>query len=337
MKKFLKKIALRLFILLLVWVAVSRLIPKEYYLGAVYLRWQSVFAQIEAMKEKPGPRNLILGDSGAEMGLDAKQLRANNFALGGTSFPEGFHILSELKDHPIDTLFMSYGMFHFQSMECFYTATEFLGFFPDDFIEEVLAVAESEKDSTYLVQKWEWRKVLHRTFPFEFLRKEVRYVHDYYNFKKYAWYFREGQDLRDSLQANQCSFLVAPKGCPADSASLALEMEEKDGHFRVSAVNAHYLSKILQLCEARGIHVVWVNMPLSTATRQPSEGFFNEFDHALKMMLPASANIVPFQTLDHCQFRDFAHLHRDGARAYTRWLSAYLQAPLPDSLNSSTP
>lgn len=324
MKRFLLKLALRLALFGLVGMVFVWVLPKRWYLGHEYARWEILFERMSKAGADAAP-NLILGDSRPEMGLTATKLRAENFGLGGTSPVEGYYFLREMADRRIDTLYLSYAPFHLQSMDCFYTRSDYYDFVEEDFIAEVVEKAEEMKDSTFLRHNWAWLDVLERDFPWRPTRELVKYVPSIRNMKNWRWHFDEGTDFEGQLKKDQFSFLVGAEECPRDSAAPEMALEEEFGKFQASPVNDHYLQRLVELAKERKIQLVWVNMPLSQTTMQPGWKYFGDFEAYLKTRLPKGTPIVPFTTYDHCEFRDFNHLDRDGAAKFTRAMKALLK------------
>lgn len=324
MKRFILQITLRLALLAALATVFLVLLPKRWYLGHEYARWELLFEEMENGDGKR-PANLILGDSRPEMGLSALRLNAKNFGLGGASPVEGYYFLRKMGNWVIDTLYLSYAPFHLQSMDCFYTRSDYYDFIDEGFVKEVKSLAESKRDTAFLRNNWPWLDVLERDFPWRPSRELVKYVPTLRNLKNWRWHFEEGEAYREQMKSDGLSFLLDSETCPRDSASPEVALEERQGGFQPSPVNDHYFQKLLALAAKRRIQVIWVNMPLSETTRQTSQQYFADFDSYLRSRLPKGSPIVPFTTYDHCQFRDFNHLDRQGAERFTRAMKSLLQ------------
>ncbi|MFN8394761.1 MAG: hypothetical protein U0176_08835 [Bacteroidia bacterium] len=149
MKEFLKKVGLRLAILAGIWVVFTQVLPKRLYLGPEYSRWETVFGHLESLKAAPRHVNLVLGDSRPEMGLASQHLRAWNYGLGGTSPVEGYYMLKQLQDVPIDTLYLSYSPYHFHYQDCFHNRSEHFGFIDPGYIAEVESLSTAVGDTVF--------------------------------------------------------------------------------------------------------------------------------------------------------------------------------------------
>lgn len=338
MKRFLQKVGLRLLILMGIWIGFTQLLPKRVYLGAEYARWETVFGKIAELKQSKERVNLVIGDSRPEMGLASKHLNAYNLGLGGTSPVEGFYMLHELRDVPIDTLYLSYSPFHFHSQDCFHTRAEYFGFVAQDFLAEVEARSLALGDTVFQWNNWAWLDDLDKNFPSAWVQRQLRYVPALRNLDNYRWYLGEWPAMKARMEANQLSYLFTSDICPSDTTVQEYYLEQAAGRFIPNPVNAHYFTQLLQEVARREIHLVWINMPLNKAIRQPSQGYYEDFERWLRPQLPSQMPYYPLAFQDACDFKDFSHLDEVAAQTFGQHIADWLPAanaepqPAPDSL-----
>jgi hypothetical protein len=323
MRKFLQKVGLRLLILLGIWVIFTQLLPKRLYLGAEYSRWETVFGKIEDLKQSKQRVNLVIGDSRPEMGLASKHLNAYNLGLGGTSPVEGFYMLLELRDVPIDTLYLSYSPFHFQSQDCFHTRSEYFGFISPDYLHSAEYLFSSGGDTVFHWNNWAWLDDLDKNFPAPWVQRQLRYLPAIRNLDNYLWYFREQPQMQQSMTDNQLSYLFPSDVCPSDTSVQEYYLEQKAGAFSAHPINEFYFDRILGLVSDRHIHLVWLNMPLNKAIRQPSQSYYDDFDRWLRPKLPTQTPYYPLGYQDACDFKDFSHLDEAAANAFGKKIAEW--------------
>ncbi len=318
MDRFLRKIGLRLLILAVIWVAFTQIMPKRLYLGAEYARWETVFEKISTLRAAKQPVNLVLGDSRPEMGLASEHLNAYNLALGGTSPVEGYYMLRQMQDIPIDTLYLSYSPFHFHSQDCFHTRAEYFGFIPADYIAEVLALSRNIGDTAYQWNNWVWLDDLDKNFPSPWVQRQLRYLPALRGLDNYRWYFQERAASQARMETHQLSYLFASDICPSDTSVQEYYLERNAGGFFPNGVNAHYFTELLKEVGRRQIHLVWINMPLNKAIRQPSQHYYADFEAWLRPQLPPMTPYFPLSFQDACDFKDFSHLDEEAANIFGR-------------------
>lgn len=322
MKDFLKKVGLRLAILAGIWVVFTQLVPKRVYLGPEYSRWETVFASIEEVKAAAQPVNLVIGDSRPQMGLASKQLRAWNYALGGTSPVEGYYMLRQLQDVPIDTVYLSYSAFHFHFQDCFHTRSEYFGFIDTDYLQEVESLSLALQDTVFQWNNWTWLDDLDANFSSPWVRRQFRYLLPLRSWDNWRWYFKDRPAMQTKMQENQLSYLFSSNICPGDTSVQEFYLEQNSGGFLVNPVNAAYFRKMLAEIRRRDIHLVWINMPLNNAVRQPSESYYSDFERWVRSQLPAGTAYHPLGMRDSCDFKDFSHLRDVAAMDFTAGIAA---------------
>lgn len=322
MKRFLQKLSLRLAILAGLWIAFTQLLPKRVYLGPEYSRWETVWAHLAEVKAAGKPVNLVMGDSRPEMGIASKQLRAWNYGLGGTSPVEGYYMLRQLDGVKIDTLYLSYSPYHFQHQDCFHNRTEYYGFVDQGYIAEVESLALAAKDTVYQWNNWVWLDDLDENFPLPWVQRQFRYLLPMKGLDNWKWYFRERPAMQQRMVDNGLSYLFSSNVCPRDTSVQEYYLEERAGGFVMNPVNRHYFRQLTAEIMRRQIHLVWINMPLNRAVRQPSEGYYREFEAQLKAMLPEGTDYLPLGYRDSCDFKDFSHLRDVAAEAFGQELHA---------------
>ena len=298
----------------------TQLMPKRWYMGADYLRWESVFTRIEVEAKAKSPINIVLGDSRPEMGLNACKLDAVNFGLGGTSPVEGFYILSQLSEVPIKKVYLSYSPFHIQSQDCFNNRTGFFGFVEEEYVEEVLKLSESLKDTVFQDNNWEWLDELDKSYPNKWVQKQLRYLPNMRNLSLYRKYYASHQAIEAGMKANCQSYLFESNACPAGEAVYEVELEEKQGKFLPNPVNAYYFGKLIAEIQARNIEMEWINMPLNEGSVHPSQQYYSDFERWLKPYLPEGTAYHDFSFLPACDFIDLSHLNKESANAFTAGL-----------------
>jgi hypothetical protein len=325
MDKFLRKIGLRLLILAGIWVICTQLLPRRLYLGAEYARWEAVFGKVRELKTEKQAVNLVIGDSRPEMGLASKPLRAWNLALGGTSPVEGYYMLQQLREVQIDTLYMSYSPFHFHSQDCFHTRAEYFGFVEQAYLDTVVAQGKAAGDTTYDWNNWVWLDDLDKNFPAPWVQRQVRYLPALRDLESYQWYFQEYGAMQTRMQADGLSYLFTSDICPRDTAVQEVYLERRAGGFFPSEVNAFYFNTILQEIGRRKTVLVWINMPLNNAIRQPSQKYYQDFEAWLRPQLPLGTPYYPLSFQDSCDFKDFSHLDAAAASAFGQKIANWMQ------------
>ncbi|MEY3442809.1 MAG: hypothetical protein RLZZ519_1090 [Bacteroidota bacterium] len=317
MKDFLKKVGLRLAILAGIWVVFTQLVPKRVYLGPEYSRWETVFSHIAEVKEAKQPVNLVIGDSRPEMGLASKHLRAWNYALGGTSPVEGYYMLQQLQAVPIDTLYLSYSPFHFHFQDCFHTRSEYFGFIDPDYIQEVEDLSLALKDTVFQWNNWTWLDDLEANFASPWVRRQFRYLLPLRSWDNWRWFFKDRSAMQMQMKQENLSYLFPSNLCPGDTSVQEYYLEQSSGRFVVNPVNAAYFRKMIAEIQRRDVHLVWINMPLNNAVRQPSERYYSDFERWVRAELPAGTPYIPLAARDSCDFKDFSHLRDVAAEAFT--------------------
>lgn len=329
MREFLKKVGLRLAILAGIWVIFTQLIPERVYLGPEYSRWETVFASIEEVNETKQPVNLVIGDSRPEMGLASKRLRAWNYALGGTSPVEGYYILQQLREVPIDTLYLSYSPYHFHFQDCFHTRSEYFGFLDQRYVGEVEAYSKSIGDTVFQMNNWAWMDDLDSNFSMPWIQRQLRYLLPIRSLDNWKWYFQDRSAMQAGMYANQLSYLFPSKVCPSNATAYEYYLEQNAGGFLMNPVNVFYFQKLLAEVERRNIHLIWVNMPLNNATLQPSIGYYQRFEQLLQAELPAGTPYMPLQFRDSCDFIDYSHLRDVAAEAFAQEIALRFANSVP--------
>lgn len=329
MRQFLQKIGLRLAILAVIWVIFTQLLPKHYYLGPEYARWEMVFGKIAELKSSRTPVNLVIGDSRPEMGLASRHLRAINLGLGGTSPVEGYYVLQQLKDLPIDTLYLSYSPLHFHGQDCFHNRSVYFGFIAQDYLDEVLSRSAQAGDGIYQWHNWPWLDDLDKNFPLPWIQRQVRYLPALHNIDNYRWYIKDFPAIRARMEENNMSYLFASDICPGDTSVQEYYVEQKLGGFSPNVVNAYYFNALIKEIVRRNIHLVWINMPLNQAVRQPSKRYYQDFETWLQQQLPAQTPYYPLGFQDACDFKDYSHLDEVGANAFGIHISHWLDDQKP--------
>lgn len=317
MKRFLQKLSLRLAILAGLWIAFTQLLPKRVYLGPEYSRWETVWAHLEEVKAAGKPVNLVMGDSRPEMGIASKHLRAWNYGLGGTSPVEGYYMLRQLEGVRIDTLYLSYSPYHFQHQDCFHNRSEYFGFIDRGYIAEVESLAALVGDTVYQWNNWVWLDDLDENFRIPWVQRQFQYLLPMKGVDNWRWYFRERPAMQERMVANQLSYLFPGTVCPSDTSVQEYYLEQRAGGFVMNPVNLHYFRRLVGEIVHRGIHLVWINMPLNRAIRQPTEGYYRAFEQQLKASLPVGTPYLPLEYRDSCDFKDFSHLRDEAANAFT--------------------
>ncbi|HEX2900976.1 MAG TPA: hypothetical protein VHS96_14760 [Bacteroidia bacterium] len=332
MRKFLQKVGLRLAILAGIWVIFTQVIPKRLYLGPEYSRWETVWAGIGKVKEAKAPVNLVIGDSRPEMGLASKHLRAWNYGLGGTSPVEGYYMLQQLADVPIDTLYLSYSPYHFHFQDCFHNRSEYFGFIAPGYIAEVESLSLALNDTVFQWNNWAWLDDLDHNFPLPWVQRQFRYLPPMRGLDNWRWYFRDRPEMQQRMADNQLSYLFPSSVCPGDTSVQEYFLEQQAGGFVLNPVNEFYFRKLLAEVTRREIHLVWINMPLNRAVRQPSAKYYADFERWLLAELPTGTPYIPLAYRDSCDFKDFSHLDALAAEAYAKELTQRLASqenPLP--------
>lgn len=321
MRKFLRKLGLRLAILAGMWVTFTQVLPKRLYLGPEYSRWETVWASIGEMKQAPRHINVVMGDSRPEMGVASKHLRAWNYGLGGTSPVEGYYMVQALRAVPIDTLYLSYSPFHFHSQDCFHTRSEYFGFMDPAYIAEVESLSLALQDTMYQWNNWRWLDDLEQNFPGKWLQRQFRYLLPMREVDNWRWYFHERPAMQRRMVDQQLSYLFPSTVCPSDTSVQEYYLEQQAGGFVLNPVNAFYFEKLLREVAQRKIHLVWINMPLNRAIRQPSERYYADFEQWLKQALPPGTPYFPLTSRDACDFKDFSHLRDAAAETFAAELA----------------
>lgn len=327
MKRFLQKVSLRLLILLGIWVGFTQLLPRRIYMGAEYSRWEAVFGKIEELKREKEHVNLVIGDSRPEMGLASEHLRAWNLGLGGTSPVEGFYMMLELRDVPIDTLYLSYSPFHFQSQDCFHTRSEYFGFIDPGYLGQAEYAVLEVEDTVFQWNNWAWLDDLDRNFPWPWVQRQLRYLPSIRSIDNYLWYFNERPEMQRRMADNQLSYLFASDACPSDTSVQEYYLEQKAGGFRAHPINNFYFERLISLASEKGVHLVWINMPLNKAIRQPSQGYYADFERWLGPKLPPQTPYFPLRFQEACDFKDFSHLDADAAAAFGSEIDRWVRTP----------
>ena len=316
MKRFHQKLSLRLAILAGLWIAFTQLLPKRVYLGPEYSRWETVWAHLEGVKSAGKAVNLVMGDSRPEMGIASKHLRAWNYGLGGTSPVEGYYMLRQLEGVKIDTLYLSYSPYHFQHQDCFHNRPEYYGFVDRGYIAEVESLALSAKDTVYQWNNWVWLDDLDENFPIPWVQRQFRYLLPMKGLDNWKWYFRERPAMQQRMEDNRLSYLFASNICPSDTSVQEYYLEQRAGGFVMNPVNVHYFRKLTEEIARRKIHLIWINMPLNRAIRQPSADYYRDFEVQMRGMLPAGTPYLPLSYRDACDFKDFSHLRDVAAEKF---------------------
>lgn len=321
-----RKIGLRLLILAVLWVAFTQLLPRRVYLGPEYTRWEAVFDKIEELKASKQSVNLVMGDSRPEMGIASKHLRAMNLGLGGTSPVEGYYEMMQLEGVPIDTLYLSYSPSHFHAQDCFHTRAEYFDLIDPAFLEEVMTLSRSTGDTAFDWNNWVWLDDLDKNFPSPWVQRQLRYLPAIKGFENYRWFFKDRPISQADMQAEQMSYLFPSDICPGDTSVQEYYLEKRAGGFFPNAVNVHYFSKLMQEVQRRNIHLIWINMPLNKAIRQPSQRYYADFESWMLQQLPPGTNYLPLAFQDSCDFKDFSHLDKDAANTFGQKIEAWVKA-----------
>lgn len=308
---------LRLGIFAVIMLALTQLMPKRWYMGTEFLRWELVFAGLEKERKAQKPINIVLGDSRPEMGLNSCTLDAVNFGLGGTTPVEGYYILSQLSEVPIKKVYLSYSPFHIQSQDCFNNRAGYFGFVDAQYVEEVLAFSQSIKDTVFQYNNWVWLDELEKSYPNKWVQRQLRYLPSMRNLYQYQKYFATHQAIEEGIKANCQSYLFESDACPKGEAVYEVKLEKQAGRFIPNPVNVHYFKKMIELIQSRGISLEWINMPLNEGSIHPQPTYYNEFEAWLKPLLPAETNYHAFSFRPACDFVDLSHLNKPAANSFT--------------------
>lgn len=323
MKQFLQRTGLRVVIVLAILLLLTQVMPKRWYLGPEYLRWERVFGRIEELGIQGMPVTVVLGDSRSEMGINSCKLNANNLSLGGSSPVEGYYIYRKLleKGLKIERIYLSYAPYHFQSQDCFHNRAGFFGFVDQKYIDEVLEYSKTQKDTIYQYKNWVWLDELDRQYPNVWVQRSLRYLPAIRSFGNYKKYFSTHEKIEKGMDANCMSYLFPSDSCPIGQAVYEVELENKFGGFYPNPVNAHYFRYLIKDIQSRGIQISWINMPLNEGSKHPSSSYYGSFENWLKSELPENVAYKPFGFQSACDFLDLSHLNERAANEFTATLS----------------
>jgi hypothetical protein len=167
-------------------------------------------------------------------------------------------------------------------------------------------------DTVFQWNNWAWLDDLDKNFPVPWIQRQLRYLPPMRGLDNWKWFFRDRPAMQQQMQQNQLSYLFASNVCPRDTSVQEYYLEQAAGRFVLNPVNTFYFEKLLQEIVTRRIHLIWINMPLNEAIRQPSAKYYADFEAWLASALPAGTPYLPLTYRDACDFKDFSHL-RDSA------------------------
>ena len=263
-----------------------------------------------------GDTNVImLGHSQPECGLnDSLVPHLRNFAQGGESYFYTYQKAKKLlADNPqIKTVIISY-------------ANNQINERMDKWIWDDKYIYNSYPKYNFMMETDDYSQLFRHNFT-EVLKAETK------AFKDFASFASKGR--KDYLANRNWGGYLHLKRNKIDSLLKTdyLEKERRDITGKTSETNIEYLEKIVALCQAKGVKVLFIRMP----ARQEMPFFKNEAQYQqIKSSRFAAVELLDFKDFPAVidEYGDFDHLNHKGAARFSAYFNQLMEAGLLRAAN----
>lgn len=270
-------------------------------------------------------KNVIIGDSRSMTGFNPIIIGHNfiNLSLGGTTAFEGYSTLKQfLAHHQIDTLIVSYGIFHYIESDVLekWTLPYNLPSIADvnmlQRVEEQYGITiDNQKPDDWLYLK---RKATYYHFPVILRSTFIENLkqNDYHQFV-----------INQLMQTSGFSNVSATDSC--NQTDTEVEIEQKSKELIVNPVIASYIDSIYTLSVKKDIKVIFLIPPInqaSYAVLQPTLFFkqYLSFREGLKLKYPKMTVVNKYIYLPNIYFHDSSHLNQRGVKFFSGYIKRQL-------------
>ncbi|MFP4458282.1 MAG: hypothetical protein ACLFSQ_01700 [Candidatus Zixiibacteriota bacterium] len=310
-------------------IAIYIAMPKSLYQSLEYGAWKAIFDYIENNIEAGKSYNIVIGDSRAQHGINAKTLNAINLSTGGTTPVEGYYQLKLiLEKSQIDTLYISYAPIHLDHQDCFFTRTVYYNFVDRAYVDNVFT---DNTDPNYQVDAYElagfdwFVKAYHITNDLHIATR----VQDFYEFIKFGLInisdnIMHGRKMRRQFTHGYTDFSEDESMANIDSCEIeTIEYEFEKTGIPSSTINVEYLGKIKAICDANDIAYIFIILPVPRKSMKPEHEYYVKYRDTIYGLFPNKVIFGGFY-YPNKYFKDRSHLNKDGVEYFGRIIERQL-------------
>jgi hypothetical protein len=203
------------------------------------------------------------------MGLNANKIHAQNFSLGGAGPIDGYYEIRTLlqnKTNHIDTIFISYGLRHLLSQDCFYTRSYYFNFIPSTYLDSARQTALSFSDKNYSLPTVPFLNRINNKMNNPSLMERVACInnffsHGFHNMFEYLNKLNNHQTFDGNNQFINGRLVVFPSDTERLTRVNTPILDDELLNTKPSMVNELYLKKIFKLATLNHHKVIFILMP----------------------------------------------------------------------------
>jgi hypothetical protein len=290
-----------------------------------YALWMYKKKLIEA--PYPTSKNIIIGDSRSMTGFNPSIIGHNfiNLSLSGTTAFEGYLTLKQFSQHhQIDTLIVSYGIFHFVESDVLekwtlpYTLPSIADLNSLEKVERQYGITlDNQKPHFWLYLN---RKATYFHLPIELRSTFVE------NLKQNDYNATVIQQL-EKFQG----FTNVSENDSSNAVDTEVEIANKSDQFKVNPIIISYLDSIYTLSTKKGTKVIFLVPPINKASYDVLKNTlflkqYLSFKNSLKVKYPLMILDQKTLYLPNYYFHDGGHLNKRGVVYFSNYIREEMES-----------